>query len=458
MLIRSRPVAEPRDGIRRGRKSDRESLVPKFKAFFLMIHKTYRLASLVPLPTRLQAGSFHRAPYTRSAHRSRMTLAANASAPVPTTTDTRPQPAPLSPRRQNFVAPAADITEPPTERHSAPQACNDPSATGAVVLEGAGPRDREEKVNPLRSSRDSMPSRRKSDDAEASSRSSSKPSLKLQQRDSGEGGGNETDVEDEDGEADDSPITGEDSAGTLADVLPFDPPGTAMYPYPATEVHRHHRPPSSAEVLLSSATSSSSLDTSEREDGDDRREAKRRRAYAWPGSPLGPNHRPGAVPPRARRIGALGISVHSDSDPDNPNISGLDSFDRRVEHTGDTTSDTRATDLGLSSGDLRQIGAMSPAKAGNRRCKTVAEATFRGVVDELAEQSKLDLLACRLQVNEADMPQPCLPDRMMRERLKRYEAGAVPLDLKRNRLFEIRFFDGLPALVRISTVSQAMRG
>jgi NADH:ubiquinone oxidoreductase subunit 3 (subunit A) len=34
---------------------------------------------------------------------------------------------------------------------------------------------------------------------------------------------------------------------------------------------------------------------------------------------------------------------------------------------------------------------------------------------------------------------------MMRERLKRYEAGAVPLDLKRNRLFEIRFFDGLPA-------------
>lgn len=312
-----------------------------------------------------------------------MTLAANA-APVPTTDSTRP----LSPRRQNFVATASDITEPPAGRHSGPQGCNDPSATAAVELVDAGPRDGAEKVESPRSSRDSQRSRRKSDDAENSSRSSSKPSPKLQ-RDSGEGGGNETDVEDEDGEADDSPTMGEDIAGTLGDGLPFGPPGTAMYPYPTTEVHRHHRPPSSAEVLLSSATSSSSLDTSDREDGDDRREAKRRRAFAWPGSPLGPNYRPGAVPPRARRIGALGISVHSDSDPDNPNISGLDSFDRRVEHTGDTTSDTRATDLGLSSGDLRQIGAMSPAKAGSRRCKTVAEATFRGVVDELAEQSKL---------------------------------------------------------------------
>jgi hypothetical protein len=33
-----------------------------------------------------------------------------------------------------------------------------------------------------------------------------------------EGAGNETDVEDEDGEADDSPTTGEDSAGNLGDV------------------------------------------------------------------------------------------------------------------------------------------------------------------------------------------------------------------------------------------------
>lgn len=34
---------------------------------------------------------------------------------------------------------------------------------------------------------------------------------------------------------------------------------------------------------------------------------------------------------------------------------------------------------------------------------------------------------------------------MMRDRLKRYEAARVPVDLKRNRLFEVRFFDGLSA-------------
>ncbi|GAA5987671.1 hypothetical protein JCM10908_007163 [Rhodotorula pacifica] len=333
-------------------------------------------------------------------------------------------PPPLSPRRQNFINSASPFPDPQAGSHTDLPLCTQPSAGDTVMQEGAERRGEEEKVNPSRSDRDSLPERRISDEAENSSRSSSKQSLKGK-GDSGEGGGNETDVEDEDGEADDSPTTGDDLLErALRGARPPSPPGTAMYPYPATELHRHHHPPSSAEVLLSSMTSSSSLDASDREDNDDdrRREPKRRRSLAWPGSPLGPNYRPGAVPPRARRIGALGISVHSDSDPDNPNISGLDSFDRRVEHTGDTTSDTRATDLGLSSGDLRQMGAMSPAKAsGSRRCKTVAEATFRGVVDELAEQN-----------------------RMMRERLKRYEAAAVPLELKRNRLFEIRFFDGLP--------------
>ncbi|GAA5883035.1 hypothetical protein JCM3774_004223 [Rhodotorula dairenensis] len=323
----------------------------------------------------------------------------------------------LPSRRQNACPSASPHPDPLAAPHTDLSTCASPIAADRGSQERAGPRVA--MLSP-RSDRDALRERVKSDDAENSSRSSSKQSLKCK-ADSGEGGGNETDVEDEDGEADDSPMTADDVAGNPGDVSPPSPPGTAMYPFPTTELHRLHRPPSNAEMLLSSATSSSSLDASDREEGDDRRQSKRRHSSAWPGSPLGPHHRPGAVPPRARRIGALGISVHSDSDPDNPNVSGLDSCDRRVEHTGDTTSDTRATDLGVSSGDLRQLGAMSSAKPGSARCKTVAEATCRGVVDELAEQN-----------------------RMMRARLKRYEAGAVPLDLKRNRLFEIRFFEGLP--------------
>ncbi|BGP32632.1 hypothetical protein JCM10296v2_004413 [Rhodotorula toruloides] len=218
------------------------------------------------------------------------------------------------------------------------------------------------------------------------------------------GAGNETDVEDEDGAVEDDSLSPPDF---------FPPPlapagrgGAAMYPFPSTST-QHRRPSSLEGEVMSSATSSSSLDSSER-----------RRI----GEPLHKGARLRHHVPRLRRIGALGISVHSDSDPDDPNVSGLDSFDRRVEPTADSsTGDTRATDLGISSNELRtsRRGASPSKKA--RKQRVVADATFRGIVDELAVQN-----------------------RELRDRLKRYEAEGVPTDVKQDRLFEIRFFDALP--------------
>lgn len=188
------------------------------------------------------------------------------------------------------------------------------------------------------------------------------------------GAGNETDVEDEDED--------EDGADSRSPGSPAPPPvqgpgASHMYPFPSAT----HRRASSVEgEVMSSATSSSSLDSDERRRiGEPLRKGARlsvsRRQRQHPVS-------------RLRRIGALGISVHSDSDPDDPNVSGLDSSDRRVEPTADSsTGDTRATDLGISSNELRTSGGgASPHKKARKR-RVVADATFRAIVDELAVQS-----------------------------------------------------------------------
>ncbi|GJN90993.1 hypothetical protein Rhopal_004007-T1 [Rhodotorula paludigena] len=252
------------------------------------------------------------------------------------------------------------------------------------------------------------------------------------------GAGNETDVEDEDGEGDDSGGTGDSGSRGQSRRRGADggvpAGGAAMYPFPSTEGHaagsaahlhyhhlhrRHssnsHAPPSSAEVLLSSATSASSAADDDYSEG---RHVKRRRLKSLELAQV----------PRLKRVGALGISVHSDDDIDDPAVSGLDTIERRPElRRGDSTTDTRETDLGISSGEFKTVGNGSPLNPKRRR--PVADATFRGVVDELV-----------------------LQNRQLRDRLKRYEAGNVSTDLKHERLFEIRFFEGLPPCVPFSHV------
>ncbi|GAA5851131.1 hypothetical protein JCM9279_000333 [Rhodotorula babjevae] len=269
------------------------------------------------------------------------------------------------------------------------------------------------------------------------------------------GAGNETDVEDEDGMGDESPSTGDEPPRAPHDhhhhhphLAPF---SAAMYPFPsgdaeASHLHygpmhyrrrsMHAAPPSSAEVLLSSATTESSASEADDAAADAARPArptKRHRMRSVDLAQQPPLQHPRV--PRLRRIGALGISVHSDSDPDEPNISGLDSVDRLPErNTGGSTSDvTRATDLGIDSDMLRKShGDGSPATAAGglqsctRKRRPVGDATCRGVVDELAVQN-----------------------RELRERLRRYEVDGVPNELKQDRLFEIRFYEGLPARKRV---------
>ncbi|GAA5934718.1 uncharacterized protein JCM15063_003050 [Sporobolomyces koalae] len=214
-----------------------------------------------------------------------------------------------------------------------------------------------------------------------------------------------------------------------------------MYPFPLMP-HQQFQRHSSAEVEASSAGSDSSdlsMSESDTDDDDDNKDASKKKQPDQDG-----NARPVTMPkrtlseyraslsraglavaPRIRRIGALGISVHSESDVENPQISGLDTNDRLVSSRGDTSTGTRETDLGVSL-DTLQAGTGSGSQSGGsvskrKRRRGIADATFRGIVDELAIQN-----------------------RHLKDKLRRYEAHGVPSDLKEKRLFEIRFYDGLP--------------
>ncbi|GAA5910469.1 uncharacterized protein JCM6883_003018 [Sporobolomyces salmoneus] len=202
-----------------------------------------------------------------------------------------------------------------------------------------------------------------------------------------------------------------------------------MYPFPST-LQRH----SSAEVEASSAGSMSSFsgddDQEEEEDNEDVKMSEPK-VVAMPKRTLSEYRaslsRAGlAAPPKIRRLGALGISVHSESDIENPQVSGLDTNDRIDPASGgDTSAGTRETDLGVSFAALQTgTGSVSPVteiKSPKKRKRGIADATFRGIVDELA-----------------------IENRQLKDKLRRYEAHGVPVELKDSRLFEIRFYDGLP--------------
>ncbi|BGP16773.1 hypothetical protein JCM10213_002166 [Rhodosporidiobolus nylandii] len=156
-----------------------------------------------------------------------------------------------------------------------------------------------------------------------------------------------------------------------------------------------------------------------------RRRKRRRLSGSFSPAAAGP---PAPGLPRPRRIGALGISVHSDSDGDLP-LSGLDD-DNPPPNDEPSSDETRATDLGITASQLRQGNssedALLKSARQERKMRREGDETFRDVVDDLVIEN-LEL----------------------KSRLKRYEAQNVPPELKRESLFEVRFGPGLPAEQRL---------
>jgi len=206
------------------------------------------------------------------------------------------------------------------------------------------------------------------------------------------GGGNETDDERE-GSGSGVQTTREDSDEQVPRQHHHE-----MYPFPSMAHHQFQRH-SSAEVEASSAGSDSSAVSEFSQDDDEDYKMNEIKRIEVPKRSLSEYRaslsRAGlaAPPPRIRRLGALGISVHSDSDVENPQVSGLDTNDRIDPASGgDTSSGTRETDLGVSLKALQAGAGSGSASEGinvsRKRKRGVADATFRGIVDELAVESK----------------------------------------------------------------------
>ncbi|GAA5837829.1 hypothetical protein JCM11251_004671 [Rhodosporidiobolus azoricus] len=259
-----------------------------------------------------------------------------------------------------------------------------------------------------------------------------------------DGGGNETDVEDAAVEAMMTP-----AEVSSEERITVEGGGRAMYPFPPPssagedERWRMARRGSSAMAEPSYATDSSADDDDERMGSADGgagsvKSGRRKRRRTRTGSaslPFEPSHPPHPAVPHVRRIGALGISVHSDSDDqEDPAVSGLDSEDlRKTKGEGGESSDTRATDLGISTSQLRSSTEDLTGRRKKKR-RRVGDSTFRGVVDDLV-----------------------LQNRELKGRLKRYEARGIPDELKRDRLFEIRFGEALPLDKRLELESYLTR-
>jgi hypothetical protein len=88
-------------------------------------------------------------------------------------------------------------------------------------------------------------------------------------------------------------------------------------------------------------------------------------------------------------------------------VSGLDTNDRIDPASGgDTSAGTRETDLGVSFAHLQDgtgSGSRSTeSRAPKRRKRGVADATFRGIVDELAVESEFSVAKRSLCLSSRD--------------------------------------------------------
>ncbi|GAA5857292.1 hypothetical protein JCM8547_002203 [Rhodosporidiobolus lusitaniae] len=124
----------------------------------------------------------------------------------------------------------------------------------------------------------------------------------------------------------------------------------------------------------------------------------------------------------ARRIGALGIPIDDDED-DQQELSGSSLGSLRPY----PPASAGAPHLDMPDGTLSRVGSTRSGpstRAGETAEGTttlVSEESFRDIVDDLTRQNQ-----------------------QLKARLKRFESARVPNELRKERLFEIRWHEGLP--------------
>ncbi|GAA6012594.1 hypothetical protein JCM10207_009051 [Rhodosporidiobolus poonsookiae] len=130
----------------------------------------------------------------------------------------------------------------------------------------------------------------------------------------------------------------------------------------------------------------------------------------------------GSLSTNARRVGMLGIPLSSDSD-DEEDIDPMSgqSSGSLVPHAPGSPAFLDAPEATYSRGGSTRSGPSTRAGEGTDSAAFVSEESFRDIVDELTRQNQ-----------------------QLKAKLKRYESARVPSALRQERLFEIRWHEGLP--------------
>ncbi|KAK4054229.1 hypothetical protein OIV83_001255 [Microbotryomycetes sp. JL201] len=152
---------------------------------------------------------------------------------------------------------------------------------------------------------------------------------------------------------------------------------------------------------------------------------------------------PHPAPIRIRRVGALGISVDSGSTKDGSEADSEDlpaSFGIKSKKRGQKKrkmkpsslartrdqADTSMLDSESKANTFDEMAASEEVETAGgtkhrKKTKAISDANYRAIVDDLTVE------------NQA-----------LKNRLRRFEGTHLPADMKKDRLFEVRYFDGLP--------------
>ncbi|GAA6064764.1 hypothetical protein JCM10212_004412 [Sporobolomyces blumeae] len=149
-----------------------------------------------------------------------------------------------------------------------------------------------------------------------------------------------------------------------------------------------------------------------------------RSEHTGPSRRADPDLPPPAPAPAPRRLGALGIPL-SDSDDDvddleQPSASSSESHEA-VAPVSPALPHVEPPDPTYSRGGSTRSGPSTRGEKPGESAAFVSEQNFRDIVDDLTLQNQ-----------------------QLRARLKRFESAKVPSHMKNERLFEVRFFQGLP--------------
>lgn len=172
-----------------------------------------------------------------------------------------------------------------------------------------------------------------------------------------------------------------------------------------------------------------------------------------PSSAVSPRDLSDEAPIRIRRVGALGISVGSDSEDGDVSVDPSSTSERprkrgRLDvdrNRGSISSDE--LEFGDDADEESAGGGRRGGKS-RKKVKGVAEGQFRSIVDDLTRESESDFVRSCSIIEFLLISSFCtVTDQALKAQLRLYEIRQLPQEVRKERVLEVRYFGGLAGFV-----------